>query len=77
MLESFDTESVLTIDEKIFVLEEFLREHPLAGIQDLYRWLYSGEFGQVDLSGILKGESKIPELQRILDDIKSESISEE
>ncbi|MBE7411689.1 MAG: hypothetical protein L6Q54_13460 [Leptospiraceae bacterium] len=77
MLESFDTESALTIDEKIYVLDEFIKEHPQSGIQDLYRWLYSGEFGQIDLSGILKGESNIPQLQKILDDIKSEAISED
>ena len=41
-------------------------------LQDLYKWLYYGEFGSEDHSGYLRQEKRLPELEYLLADIKSE-----
>ncbi|MCE9500517.1 MAG: hypothetical protein K8R21_08475 [Leptospira sp.] len=76
MFESIEKESVLTADQKIFIIDNFLAVHPLAEIQDVYKWLYYGEFGHEEQVGIFAKEKRLPELQLILDDLKSEIIEE-
>ncbi|EMJ96289.1 hypothetical protein [Leptospira alstonii] len=59
--------------EKLEVLEQFLQDHPVFEIADLYKWLYSGEFGEVEKQEFYSDQAEVvPELQSILDDLKSE-----
>jgi hypothetical protein len=41
-------------------------------LQDIYKWLYYGEFGPEEHSVYLKSDARVPELQKLLNDIKSE-----
>lgn len=59
-------------DQKLFALKLFLKDNSEFELDDLYNWLYYGEFGAAEQKSYLKEDKGIPELQKILDDIKSE-----
>lgn len=61
--------SLATTEQKVFALELFLERYPGIDLQDVYKWLYYGEFGPSQLIR----PSKIPELQHLLNDIQHES----
>jgi hypothetical protein len=70
---SLDTHQVAqSNDQKIFAIKKFLIANPFYELQDLYKWLYFGEFGFEDQMSYLKKDRGKPELIKILDDIKSE-----
>lgn len=52
--------------EKLYVKKDYFE------LQDLYKWLYFGEFGMEDHSSFLRREKRMPELEYLLDDIKSQ-----
>lgn len=62
-----------TREEKIKFLEQYLQYHPVFEIVDLYKWLYYGEFGEVEKQEFYSEQIEVvPELQSILDDLKAE-----
>ncbi|EMO54877.1 hypothetical protein [Leptospira noguchii] len=62
-----------TKEEKIGFLEQYLEYHPVFEIADLYKWLYYGEFGEAEKQEFYSDRTEVvPELQSILDDLKSE-----
>ncbi|MCG6193978.1 hypothetical protein LFX25_12060 [Leptospira sp. FAT2] len=62
-----------TREEKIEFLDRFLIYHPVFEIADLYKWLYYGEFGEIEKQEFYTEQTEIvPELQSIIDDLKSE-----
>ncbi|ALE38667.1 hypothetical protein KQY10_12340 [Leptospira interrogans] len=62
-----------TREEKIGFLEQYLEYHPVFEIADLYKWLYYGEFGEVEKQEFYSDRTEVvPELQSILDDLKLE-----
>ncbi|TGL68551.1 hypothetical protein [Leptospira kmetyi] len=62
-----------TREEKIEFLEQYLNYHPVFEIADLYKWLYYGEFGEIEKQEFYSDHTEIvPELQSILDDLKAE-----
>ncbi len=69
---SLDTQVMQNNEQKIFAIKKFLIANPFYELQDLYRWLYFGEFGFEDQMSYLKKDRGKPELIKILDDIKSE-----
>jgi hypothetical protein len=69
---SIETNSLAHTDQKIFAIRQFLQQNPSIELQDIYRWLYYGEFGYEEESSYLKEEKARPQLIRILDDVKFE-----
>ncbi|MDX1961019.1 MAG: hypothetical protein SFU98_20790 [Leptospiraceae bacterium] len=67
-----DNQSLANHDQKIFAIEKFMQENPFYELQDLYRWLYYGEFGYQEQVSYLRREKLKPELIKILDEYKSE-----
>ncbi|MCP5495570.1 MAG: hypothetical protein H7A23_13520 [Leptospiraceae bacterium] len=61
--------SLATTEQKVFALELFLEKYHHIDLQDIYKWLYYGEFGPSQLIKV----SKIPELQHLLNDIQYEA----
>lgn len=62
-----------TREEKIAFLDQFIQYHPVFEIPDLYKWLYYGEFGEIEKQEFYTDHTEeVPELQSILDDLKSE-----
>lgn len=62
-----------TREEKIKFLEQYLQYHPVFEVVDLYKWLYYGEFGEVEKQEFYSDQVEVvPELQSILDDLKAE-----
>ncbi|EKQ90381.1 hypothetical protein LEP1GSC101_2110 [Leptospira borgpetersenii str. UI 09149] len=62
-----------TREEKIKFLEQYLQDHPVFEVVDLYKWLYYGEFGEVEKQEFYSEEIEVvPELQSILNDLKAE-----
>ncbi|GBF49506.1 hypothetical protein LPTSP4_10200 [Leptospira ryugenii] len=68
-----ERESILSQKEKLFLITKFTEEHPEASIQDYYKWLYFGEFGEEEFNTLLTGKKQIPELHVILSEIKQEA----
>jgi len=62
----------ITHDQRVFSVQRFLSLNPFFELQDLYQWLYYGEFGAVNDIIASKNSKQKPELINILDDIKSE-----
>lgn len=62
----------ITTEQKIFALKKFMEDHSYFELQDLYKWLYYGEFGIDEHVSYLQREKGSPELHRLLDDIKYE-----
>lgn len=58
------------------MVSKFLDRHPQLEIQDLYKWLYFGEFGYEDQNSFLKARKAIPKLQQMLDEIDNEKEME-
>jgi hypothetical protein len=67
-----DANSIHNNEQKAFALKKFIQENPFYELQDLYRWLYYGEFGSQDIPSYLDKERARLELMRIKEDIKSE-----
>jgi hypothetical protein len=67
-----DNQSLQHFDQKVFALKKFMTENPFYELQDLYRWLYYGEFGHQEQATYLRRDKVKPELINIIDDIKSE-----
>ncbi|MCG9874595.1 MAG: hypothetical protein MH321_07405 [Leptospiraceae bacterium] len=67
-----ERDSILSKQEKVFLTANFLDRHPEIEIQDLYKWLYYGEFGYEEQNTFLKASKKIPPLQFLLDQIEDE-----
>lgn len=70
---TLDSQAIYTNEQKIFALKKFMQENSFYELQDIYRWLYYGEFGFQDQIGYFRKEKGRPELVKILDDIKQES----
>ncbi len=68
---SFDTHLIQSNEQKTFALKKFIQENPFYELQDLYRWLYYGEFGPQEHSYLQRDKRK-PELIKIKEDIESE-----
>lgn len=73
---ALDTLSIVNSEQRVFALNKFIEEHPYFELQDLYKWLYYGEFGYEEHISYLKKEKGQPELHKILDDIKYEQNME-
>ncbi|HMV45825.1 MAG TPA: hypothetical protein PK079_14740 [Leptospiraceae bacterium] len=73
---SIDTLSIVNNDQRVFALRQFIEEHPYFELQDLYKWLYYGEFGYEEHISYLKKEKGHQELHKILEDIKYEQNME-
>lgn len=71
-----DRDSVLSNEEKLYMVSQFLDEYPKLEIQDLYKWLYYGEFGYEEGNTFLKAKKQVPKLQQILDEIQDEKLKE-
>jgi hypothetical protein len=69
---TLDSQAIYTNEQKVFAVKKFMIENPFYELQDLYRWLYYGEFGYQDPASYLKKDRGKPELVKILDEIKSE-----
>jgi hypothetical protein len=69
-----ERDTILTKQEKIYLVSIFLDYYPKVEIQDMYNWLYFGEFGYEEPSSFLKAKKKIPPLQHLLDQIDDERI---
>jgi hypothetical protein len=67
-----ERESILSRTEKIFLASRFLENHPEMEVQDLYKWLYYGEFGEEEQNALLRAQKAVPMLQEILDHIDTE-----
>lgn len=67
-----DIKFVLSKNEKIFLISQFMSKYPQVQIQDLYKWLFLGEFGIEEKNTFLKPKKNITQLQEILDDIDTE-----
>lgn len=72
-----ERESILSRSQKLFLVTKFLETHKNIEIQDLYKWLYYGEFGYEERSAFLKAEKGVPKLQQILDEIDTEKELED
>ncbi|GBF38064.1 hypothetical protein [Leptospira johnsonii] len=59
-----------TREEKIESLNRFLRAHPLAEIQDLYKWLYYGEFGEIAIQEFYTEKKNAPALHSMLEELR-------
>lgn len=53
--------------------EKLFKKVDYFDLQDLYKWLYYGEFGPEEQGGYLKQDKKLPELEYLLRDIREES----
>ena len=62
--------------KKMQRLEDFVKKHPDLEIQDLYKWLYYGEFGPDENKILDPKERQREQLMRILDDLESECMKE-
>jgi hypothetical protein len=62
----------LSHEQRLFSLKKFINDHPYFELQDLYKWLYYGEFGYEEQVSYLKKEKGKPELHKLLEDIKLE-----
>lgn len=69
---SIDSLISISTEQRLFSLQKFINDHPYFELQDLYKWLYFGEFGYEEQVSYLKKEKGKPELHKILDDIKLE-----
>lgn len=67
-----ENQKILDQEQKIFALRKFISENPFFNLQDLYRWLYYGEFGPQDHVYYYKSKYK-SELMKILDDYRIEN----
>jgi len=67
-----DRHSVLGKAEKVYLITRFMNRYPSLEIQDLYKWLYYGEFGYEEMNTFLTARKNIPRLQEILDDLSTE-----
>jgi len=63
-------------ERKIELLENFIQQHPQSEVQDLYKWLYFGEFGPDENNIKDPQEKQRVELQKILDDLELECMLE-
>ena len=73
---ALDTLSIVNSEQRVFALNKFIEAHPYFELQDLYKWLYYGEFGYEEHITYLKKDKSQPELHKILDDIKYEQNME-
>ncbi|EPG68249.1 hypothetical protein [Leptospira wolffii] len=62
-----------TREEKIASLDRFLAAHPLVEIQDLYKWLYYGEFGEITVQEFYTERKNAPELHSMLEDLRQDA----
>ncbi|MBK6605722.1 MAG: hypothetical protein KBF99_01660 [Leptospiraceae bacterium] len=69
---AIDTLSIVNNEQRVFALKLFIEDHPYFELQDLYKWLYYGEFGYEEHISYLKKEKGQQELHKLLDDIKYE-----
>jgi hypothetical protein len=67
-----DKYSVVARTEKIYLVSKFLDQNPNIEIQDLYKWLYYGEFGYEEQNAFLRAKKNIPKLQQLIDEIEDE-----
>lgn len=74
---SADTRAVISNEQKIYSIQKFIEENPFYEVQDLYRWLYNGEFGDINENNVVMKKGNHPELISILDDINQEKEIEE
>lgn len=72
-----EKQASLTHQEKLFLITEFLELHPEAEIQDIYKWLYFGEFGEAERNAFFSSQKFVPELHVLLSEIKRESIDQD
>lgn len=61
-----DTSNVLSNEQKTYALQLFIRENPEFELQDLYKWLYYGEFGAETHNTSIMKLQRSEELNRIL-----------
>ncbi len=59
-----------TREEKIGNLNRFIEAHPIVEIQDLYKWLYYGEFGEVAVQEFYTERKNAPALHSMLEDLR-------
>ncbi|TGK00896.1 hypothetical protein EHO59_13320 [Leptospira semungkisensis] len=62
-----------TREEKISSLNRFIELHPLVEIQDLYKWLYYGEFGEIVIQEFYSEKKTAPVLHSMLEGLRSDS----
>ncbi len=72
-----EKQAALSHQEKLFLITEFLELHPEAEIQDIYKWLYFGEFGEAERNAFYSSTKFVPELHVLLSEIKKESVDQE
>ncbi|PJZ70350.1 hypothetical protein CH373_11870 [Leptospira perolatii] len=65
-----------TREEKIRSLDEFLTWHPKLEIQDFYKWLYFGEFGEIAVQEFYSERKNAPTLHSMLQELQNELESE-
>ncbi|EQA36370.1 hypothetical protein LEP1GSC047_2771 [Leptospira inadai serovar Lyme str. 10] len=62
-----------TREEKISSLNQFLTGHPNLEIQDFYKWLYFGEFGEIAIQEFFTEKKNAPTLHSMLEGLKADS----
>ncbi|TGK17200.1 hypothetical protein EHO61_12320 [Leptospira fluminis] len=62
-----------TREEKILSLNRFLEGHPELEIQDFYKWLYFGEFGEIVLQEFFGEKKNAPALHSMLEDLNADA----
>lgn len=69
---SLDPGAIITNEQKVFFIQKFIEINPFYQLQDLYQWLYYGEFGSVMEKPDRPSARTKPELIKILEEIKME-----
>ena len=69
---SLDPGAIITNDQRIFSIQKFIQTNPFYELQDLYQWLYFGEFGSVMEKTDKPSAKTKPELIKILEQLKIE-----
>jgi len=64
----------LSPKEKNFLILDYLEKHPEGTLQDLYKWLFLGEFGVPEKNIFFSGSKAVPELHSLLAEIKKDSL---
>ncbi|WCL48377.1 hypothetical protein [Leptospira sp. GIMC2001] len=72
-----ERDSVLSKQAKIYLMSRFFDFHKNIEIQDLYKWLYYGEFGYEEQNAFLRARKSVPQLQLLLDQIDTEKSFEQ
>jgi hypothetical protein len=69
---SLDPGAIITNDQRIYSIQKFIEINPFYELQDLYQWLYFGEFGSVMEKTDKPSAKTKPELIKILEQLKIE-----